>query len=110
MQRNARRIRRSRKRLTAALKRLGFEVYPSHANFVLARKPGENLQPVYEALKRRMIFVRYFDLPGLRDCLRITVGKPQEVRALLKELAMIGAAKVDDAPARPERDIGYDKA
>lgn len=89
MERNAARIQRSRQRLTRGLKRLGYEVHPSHANFVLARQRDKNLKPVYEELKRRKILVRYFDAPGLRDCLRITVGAPKEVRALLKELAAI---------------------
>ncbi|MBM2804403.1 MAG: Histidinol-phosphate aminotransferase, partial [Deltaproteobacteria bacterium] len=66
-------------------------VYPSHANFVLARKREQILKPVYEELKRRKILLRYFDTPGLRDCLRITVGTPKEVRALLKELAVLDA-------------------
>jgi histidinol-phosphate aminotransferase len=90
MTRNARRIQRSRKKLSAALSRMGYFVYPSHANFVLARKRGENLKPVYEKLKRRGILVRYFDAPGLQDCLRITVGAPKEVQALLNELAASG--------------------
>jgi histidinol-phosphate aminotransferase len=47
------------------------------------------MQPVYEELKRRKILLRYFDMPGLRDCLRITVGTPKEVRVLLNELAAI---------------------
>lgn len=89
MKRNAGRIQRSRQRLTHGLKRLGYEVYPSHANFVLARQRDKILKPVYEELKRRKILVRYFDAPGLRDCLRITVGTPKEVRALLQELASI---------------------
>ena len=87
MKRNAARIQRSRQRLASGLKRLGYQVYPSHTNFILARQRGKNLQPVYEELKRRKILVRYFDAPGLRDCLRITVGTPKEVRALLNELA-----------------------
>ncbi len=87
MQRNAARIQRSRQRLASGLKRLGYQVYPSHTNFILARQRGKNLQPVYEKLKRQKILVRYFDAPGLRDCLRITVGTPKEVRALLNELA-----------------------
>jgi histidinol-phosphate aminotransferase len=86
MKRNAERIRRSRKKLSAALKRLGYQAYPSHANFVLARKPGQKLQPVYEELKRRKILVRYFDTPDLRDCMRITVGTPKEVKILVQEL------------------------
>lgn len=90
MTRNARRIQQSRKKLSTALARMGYLVHPSHANFVLARKRGENLKPVYEELKRRKILVRYFDTPGLQDCLRITVGAPKEVQALLNELAIIG--------------------
>jgi histidinol-phosphate aminotransferase len=89
MKRNALRIQRSRKKLSGALTRMGYQVYPSHANFVLARKPGSNLRPVYEELKRRKILVRYFDTPGLQDCMRITVGTPKEVDALVKELASI---------------------
>jgi histidinol-phosphate aminotransferase len=90
MTRNARRIQRSRKRLGAALKHMGYLVYPSHANFVLARKPGHNLKSLYEELKRRKILVRYFDTAGLQDCLRITVGAPKEVETLLKQMAAIG--------------------
>lgn len=91
MKRNTGRIQRSRQRLAGGLKRLGYQVLPSHTNFLLARQRDKNLQPVYEELKRRKILVRYFDAPGLRDCLRITVGTPKEVQALLKELATIAA-------------------
>jgi histidinol-phosphate aminotransferase len=71
--------------------RIHYEVHPSHANFVLARKRERNLMPVYAELKQKKILVRYFDTPGLRDCLRITVGTPKEVQALLKELAVLAA-------------------
>jgi histidinol-phosphate aminotransferase len=91
MKRNAARIQRSRTRLSRGLKRLGYEVYPSHANFVLARKRERNQMPVYDELKRKKILVRYFDTPELRDCLRITVGTPKEVQALLKELTALDA-------------------
>jgi histidinol-phosphate aminotransferase len=91
VRRNAERIQRSRKKLSTALKRMGYQVYPSHANFILARKQGQNLQPIYDELKRRKILVRYFDTPGLQDCLRITVGTPKEVTALLKELSAIAS-------------------
>lgn len=90
MRRNVRRIQKTRKRLTRALRRLGFTVYPSQANFVLARRPGENLKGLYEELKRRKVLVRYFAAPGLEDSVRITVGTPQEIQTLLQELAAIG--------------------
>lgn len=89
MARNARRIHKSRKKLSSALKRLGYEVYPSHANFILARKNGRNLKPVYDELKRRKILVRYFDMAGLQDCLRITIGTPMQVEALITQMAAL---------------------
>jgi histidinol-phosphate aminotransferase len=89
MTRNALRIQRNRRQLTAGLRQLGFYVYPSHANFVMARKTEQNLQALYEGLKSRNILVRFFDAPGLQDCLRITVGTPQEIRSLLKEMKAI---------------------
>ena len=90
MTRNIRRIQRSRRVLSAGLRKMGFYVYPSHANFVMARKKEQNLKAVYERLKSQKILVRYFDVPGLQDSLRITVGTPQEVQALLKEMKAIG--------------------
>jgi histidinol-phosphate aminotransferase len=86
MTRNVERIRRSRRRLIAGLEGAGFYVYPSQANFVMARKKNENLKETYERLKSKKILVRYFDVSGLRDCLRITVGTPYEIRSLLSEI------------------------
>ena len=40
-----------------------------------------------------MTTVRYFDLPGLQDCLRITVGAPVEIQALLTEMAAIAGSR-----------------
>jgi histidinol-phosphate aminotransferase len=90
MTRNVRRIQRSRRRLTAGLRKAGFCVYPSHANFVMARRKEQNLKGVYERLKTQKILVRYFDVAGLHDSLRITVGTPEEIHSLLKELKAIG--------------------
>lgn len=87
MARNVRRIQKSRRKLIAGAKKMGFQVLPSQANFVLVRKPGENLKGVYEALKRNKILVRYFDVPELQESLRITVGTAREVAALLSALA-----------------------
>lgn len=94
MSRNVRRIQHSRKTLTTGLTRLGYAVHRSHANFVLAQKRGEDLRAVYEALKAKKILVRYFDMPRLRDCLRITVGTPEEVKSLLRALEMIHNAAI----------------
>lgn len=81
------RVARTRARLSDALRGMGYQVPPSQANFVLARWPGRDQRPVYEALKRRRILVRYFAVPELQDALRITVGTDAEIDSLLAALA-----------------------
>jgi len=61
----------------------GVTVFPSQANFFLVRVP--RAERTYEALKRQGVLVRNLH-PGLRDCLRITVGTPDENRILLTAL------------------------
>lgn len=90
MREHARRIRATRARLSARLRALGFDVPSSQANFVLARRPGQNQRATYEALKQRRILVRYFATPELSDALRISVGTDAEIDALLAALAELG--------------------
>jgi histidinol-phosphate aminotransferase len=33
---------------------------------------------VYLALQKRGIFIRYFETPELKDCIRISVGRPED--------------------------------
>jgi histidinol-phosphate aminotransferase len=80
-------VRAERARITAELSRRGFDVIPSQANFVLATVPASaDARELYQALKARGILIRFFDRPGLRDKLRITVGAPEENDALLAAL------------------------
>jgi histidinol-phosphate aminotransferase len=83
MQANVARVRATRARLSEALRQRRFEVLPSQANFVLARRPGKVLERLYLAIRERGILVRYFAVPELRDALRISVGTDAEVDALL---------------------------
>ncbi len=85
MRRNAERIRATRERLATRLLALGFAVPPSQANFVLARWSAD-ARPIYEALRARRILVRHLDSPGLRECLRITVGTEDETDRALREI------------------------
>jgi histidinol-phosphate aminotransferase len=90
MEENARKVRESRALLTEALRSLGYEVLPSEANFVLARRRGHEAAAAYRALRDAGILVRYFDLPALRDALRITVGLPEHNEAVLEVLTKLG--------------------
>lgn len=76
-------VRAERKRLTDELTALGWRVLPSRANFILATAPDGNGRRAYAGLKANGILVRYFDQPGLKDKIRITVGTKQENDALL---------------------------
>jgi histidinol-phosphate aminotransferase len=86
MRTHVRRVCATRERLVEGLRDLGFEVPPSQANFVLARRAGEDLHGLFSSLKEKRILVRYFATPELRDALRITVGTDEEIDALLAAL------------------------
>lgn len=82
-QENWQRVRDELKRVSHELTRLDFDVLPSHANFLLANVPGGDGKAFYNGLKQQGILVRYFDKPGLRDKIRITIGTMQENDAML---------------------------
>jgi len=84
-----RRVRDDRERLRQGLAGLGLRAAPSETNFLLARVPTSSkldAAALYSALKARGVLVRYFSAPRLTDCLRITVGTPEQNRQLLEEL------------------------
>jgi histidinol-phosphate aminotransferase len=84
-------IRAERAILEAGLKKLpGLTVYPTAANFVLARvkgEPGAGTR-VFERMKAEGVLVKNFSggHPLLENCLRLTVGTPEENRAMLRAL------------------------
>ena len=85
---NAEKVKASRARLAAALAQMGFEVWPSQSNFLLAQAPaGAKAEALYQGLKARVILVRYFKEPRLDDKLRITVGTDEQNEMLLAALA-----------------------
>ena len=102
-----------RSRLYESLARVeGVRVWPSEGNFILARMAGASR--VCERLRdERSILVRDFSYaPGLADCLRITVGTPEENDAVIEalseivseEAARVAAADVEPACATNKED------
>ncbi len=81
--RNFRRVIATRGRLGRGLEDQGFRGLPSATNFILARPPRFPAKAWLARLRARKILVRWFDLPEVRDYLRITVGTDSEVDALL---------------------------
>lgn len=83
------RIRAERSRLFAALSGLdGVHPYPSETNFILLRVPAGRAGEIFGSLKRSGVLVKNLDGTQtlLEDCLRVTVGRPEENDAFLAAL------------------------
>ncbi|MBQ9274276.1 MAG: histidinol-phosphate transaminase [Succinivibrio sp.] len=79
-----------RERLRGELEKLKCvrEVFPSQANFLLIRF-GDG-PAVFKALAERGIIVRSFvDKPGLDNCLRISIGSPEELDETMRTLTAL---------------------
>ncbi len=78
-----------RERLRGELAKLPFlQPFPTFSNFILCRVTGRDARRLKEELAMRHgIFIRYFQKPGLTDCIRISVGTPEQNEALLTVLA-----------------------
>ena len=99
MRRNVAKVIRTRARSEERLRKLGFVVPPSQANFVLARMRGRDMAPVARGLRRAGILVRHFPTALLQDAIRISIGTPAEMAALFKALAPLVRA----TPSKPKR-------
>ena len=84
------RLTTERQRLLACLSSIPYlQPYPSQANFILCRVTGRDARQLKLALERTGILVRYFNKPGLTDCIRISVGKPEHTDALMAALRQL---------------------
>ena len=93
MQATVEKVRAERRRLTERLTAGGFDVPPSQSNFLLARVPAEvgmTARQLYKKLKAKSVYVRYFDQSRISDCIRITVGTPEQNDVLLKTMGEVG--------------------
>ena len=82
--RNVRKVAATRERVSRELAALGFRVLPSRTNFILVRPPRYPAKSWLARLRRRKILVRWFDAPGVKTYLRITLGTDREADALLR--------------------------
>ena len=81
---------RTRNAFAQELLRRGWDVEPSDSNFLFAKPPARaGAADVFEALRRRRIFVRYFPGPLTGDRLRITIGTDAQMETLLSALDRI---------------------
>jgi len=86
----AEKICQERRRLAVILARMAHvDTYPSQANFILLRVANANV--VFEALKQKGILVKNMHTAGglLENCLRVTIGLPEENDQFVKSLGSV---------------------
>jgi histidinol-phosphate aminotransferase len=64
------------------------KAYPSSANFILFKTLQHSANEVFAALKTQGILIKNLSPQGglLHNCLRVTIGKPEENQAFLTAL------------------------
>jgi histidinol-phosphate aminotransferase len=86
---NVEKIKAERARLTEELRDMGFSAGDSQTNFILAKYDRAAAEDIYKKLVKRNIYVRYFNLAGLTDRIRITVGTKEQNDILIGALKEI---------------------
>jgi len=71
--------------LTRELRALGAEVWPTDANFLLVRAGAG----IFDRLQREGVIVRPLAGFGMPDCVRVSIGLPEENERLVKTLARL---------------------
>ncbi|GHV41132.1 histidinol-phosphate aminotransferase [Clostridia bacterium] len=80
-------ITKTREYTAQALSDLGFEVLPSAANFVFARRENTDAKRLYEQLREQGVLIRYFaNVPRITDFLRISIGKDTDMKRFITVL------------------------
>jgi histidinol-phosphate aminotransferase len=86
---NCKKIIKNRVNLVQNLSKIGFEILPSDANFILAKHPGISGEEIYLKLKGRGILVRHFKDERIKEFNRITIGTEKQMETLIKTLKEI---------------------
>ena len=80
-------IKAERERLLTGLQAIPYlRPYPSHSNFILCDVIGREGKTLKEELERKGILVRHYRKPRLENCIRISVGRPDQTERLLAAL------------------------
>ncbi len=80
---------KTRQRTEEELTKLGFLFPESSANFIFATHKSVKAQHIFKELKKRNIYVRYFNQPLIDNYLRITIGTDEQMDKLIEALKEI---------------------
>lgn len=71
------------------LKKLGFTMTESQANFLFAKHTQADGRQIYLSLKQKGVLVRHFDSDRLRDYNRITIGNAEQMKIFIETLKLV---------------------
>lgn len=71
------------------LEQMGFECLKSSANFLFVKHEDIPAKDIFEKLREKDIYVRYFELPRIDEYLRITIGTNEQMNSLMLALEEI---------------------
>jgi histidinol-phosphate aminotransferase len=82
------RLKNEKARLFSAIQDISFlKPYPTQSNFILCKVIGWDAADLKARLAQEHgIFIRYFNKPGLRDHIRISVGRAEDTDRLIEAL------------------------
>lgn len=86
---NCRTICQNREWTEDALRKLGFTVLPSKANFVFVRSDRISGEKLYTELKKRGILIRHFTKEIIADYNRISIGTAEQMKKLTDTIETI---------------------
>jgi len=83
-------LKQERNRLFAALQTVPYlHPYPTQANFILCDVVGRDAKQLKLSLEREGVLVRHYNKTGLQNCIRISVGRPEQTERLMQVLNTI---------------------
>ena len=87
MKANVKKVLKTRAETAAHLKALGWEVRESESNFLFAKPPkGRTAKEIFDKLRAKKIFVRWWATKNVQDYIRITIGTDEQMKVFFDNL------------------------
>ncbi len=86
---NCQTVCQNREYTVAELKKLGFVMTDSTANFIFAKHPSVSGEEIYTKLREKSILVRHFTTPRICEYNRITIGTKEQMDKFLNAIREI---------------------
>lgn len=71
----------------------GFKIYKSCANFILIKYPTAIKEDLKKAMAEQDYKIKFMSDKGLEDCLRITLGRPEQIQVVVDTIKRCATAK-----------------